>query len=116
MVPIPKDNGPYKRDSKDGQQKVEDGHNDRGIKTKEKDQDVLAKDIIVALTPELISNMSQHKRLAKYMHKHLPSVKHLWITSSNKIIMHIAEVNLPVQHTDYMSNRTSLLPWKYRFT
>ena len=58
MIPILKDNGPYKRDSKDGQQKVEDGHNDRGIKTEGKDQDVLAKDIIVALTPKLISAMS----------------------------------------------------------
>ena len=75
MVPILQGNGPYERDSKDGQQKVEGGHNSRGLKTEEKDQDVLAKDIIVALTLELISTISQHKRWAKYMHKCLPSVK-----------------------------------------
>ena len=116
MVPIPQGNGPYERNSKDGQQKVEGGHDSRGLKTKEKDQDVLAQDIIVALTPELISAMSQHKRWAKYMHKRLPSVKRLWITSSNKMITHIAEVNPPVQHTDYLADRSGLLPWKYRFT
>ena len=32
------------------------------------------------------------------------------------MIMHITEVNLPVQYTDYMSDRTGLLSWKYRFT
>ena len=86
------------------------------MKTEGKDQDMLAKDIIVALIPKLISDMSQHKCWAKYMHKRLPLVKRLWITSTNKMIMHIAEVNPLIQHTDYMSNRTGLLPWKYQFT
>ena len=36
IVLILKDNGPYKRDSKDRQQEVEDRHNDRGIKAERK--------------------------------------------------------------------------------
>ena len=116
MVLIPKGNSPYKRNSKDGQQKVEDRYNDKGIKIEGKDQDVLTKDIIVALTPKLISDISQHKRWAKYMHKCLSSVKYFWITSANKIITYIAEVNSSIRHTDYLADGTGLLPWKYWFT
>lgn len=63
MILILQNNGPYKKDSKDGKQNVEREHNNnRGIRIERKNQDALAKDIIVTLTPELISDMSQHKR------------------------------------------------------
>ena len=32
------------------------------------------------------------------------------------MITHIAEVNPPIQHTNYLADGTGLLLWKYRFT
>ena len=49
------------------------------------------------------------------MHKRLPQIKRLWITDATKNITHVAEVNTPTQHADYINNGITLLLWKYRF-